>query len=31
MSWFAVERAIRVARQRGLPADLPRWMPGVVT
>jgi GH15 family glucan-1,4-alpha-glucosidase len=26
MSWVAVERAIRVARQRGLPADLPRWM-----
>jgi GH15 family glucan-1,4-alpha-glucosidase len=25
MSWVAVERAIRVARQRGLPAD-PRWM-----
>ena len=25
MSWVAVERAIRVARQRGLPADLPRW------
>ncbi len=26
MSWVAVERAIRMARQRGLPADLPRWM-----
>jgi GH15 family glucan-1,4-alpha-glucosidase len=26
MSWVAVERAIRVARQRGLPADLVRWM-----
>src|SRR6266536_5126048 len=26
MSWVAVERAIRVARQRGLPADLLRWM-----
>jgi GH15 family glucan-1,4-alpha-glucosidase len=25
MSWVAVERAIRVARQRGLPADLGRW------
>jgi GH15 family glucan-1,4-alpha-glucosidase len=25
MSWVAVERAIRMARQRGLPADLPRW------
>jgi GH15 family glucan-1,4-alpha-glucosidase len=25
MSWVAVERAIRIARQRGLPADLPRW------
>lgn len=24
--WVAVERAIRIARQRGLPADLPRWM-----
>jgi hypothetical protein len=24
MSWVAVERAIRIARQRGLPADLPR-------
>jgi hypothetical protein len=28
MSWVAVERAIRVARQRGLPADLPRWTAG---
>jgi GH15 family glucan-1,4-alpha-glucosidase len=26
MSWVAVERSIRVARQRGLPADLVRWM-----
>ncbi len=26
MCWVAVERAIRMARQRGLPADLPRWM-----
>jgi GH15 family glucan-1,4-alpha-glucosidase len=26
MSWVAVERAVRVARQRGLPADLFRWM-----
>jgi GH15 family glucan-1,4-alpha-glucosidase len=25
MSWVAVERAIRIARQRGLPADVPRW------
>jgi GH15 family glucan-1,4-alpha-glucosidase len=25
MSWVAVERAIRVARQRGLPAEIPRW------
>jgi GH15 family glucan-1,4-alpha-glucosidase len=25
MSWVAVERAIRVAHQRGLPADIPRW------
>ncbi|HSK16417.1 MAG TPA: glycoside hydrolase family 15 protein [Gaiellaceae bacterium] len=25
MSWVAVERAIRVARQRGLPADLVEW------
>jgi GH15 family glucan-1,4-alpha-glucosidase len=26
MSWVAVERAIRVARQRGLPADFGRWL-----
>src|SRR5439155_15344556 len=26
MCWVAVERAIRVARQRGLPADLVAWM-----
>ena len=25
MSWVAIERGIRVARQRGLPADLVRW------
>lgn len=25
MSWVAVERAIRLAHQRGLPADLRRW------
>jgi GH15 family glucan-1,4-alpha-glucosidase len=25
MSWVGVERAIRIARQRGLPADLTRW------
>jgi GH15 family glucan-1,4-alpha-glucosidase len=25
MSWVAVERAVRIARQRGLPADLPHW------
>jgi GH15 family glucan-1,4-alpha-glucosidase len=25
MSWVAVERAMRVARQRGLPADLVAW------
>ena len=25
MTWVAVERAIRMARQRGLPADIPRW------
>jgi GH15 family glucan-1,4-alpha-glucosidase len=25
MSWVAIERAIRMAHQRGLPADLPRW------
>jgi len=26
MSWVAVERAVRIARQRGLPADLVGWM-----
>jgi GH15 family glucan-1,4-alpha-glucosidase len=26
MCWVAVERAVRVARQRGLPADMVRWM-----
>jgi GH15 family glucan-1,4-alpha-glucosidase len=26
MAWVAVERAIRIARQRGLPADLVRWL-----
>jgi GH15 family glucan-1,4-alpha-glucosidase len=26
MSWVAVERAVRMARQRGLPADLVGWM-----
>ena len=25
MCWVAVERAIRMANRRGLPADLPRW------
>ena len=25
MCWVAIERAIRIARRRGLPADLPRW------
>jgi GH15 family glucan-1,4-alpha-glucosidase len=25
MAWVAVERAIRIARQRGLPADVARW------
>ncbi|MBW3603575.1 MAG: glycoside hydrolase family 15 protein [Actinobacteria bacterium] len=25
MSWVAIERGMRVARQRGLPADLRRW------
>jgi GH15 family glucan-1,4-alpha-glucosidase len=25
MSWVAIERALRVARQRGLPADIARW------
>ena len=26
MSWVAVERAVRIARQRGLPTDLVSWM-----
>src|SRR5918996_314329 len=26
MSWVAIERAVRIARQRGLPADLVRWL-----
>jgi GH15 family glucan-1,4-alpha-glucosidase len=26
MSWVALERAVRIARQRGLPADTVRWM-----
>ena len=26
MSWVAVERAVRIARQRGLPGDIVRWM-----
>ena len=26
MSWVAMERAVRIARQRGLPADLVRWL-----
>ena len=26
MSWVAVERAVRIARQRGLPADIVSWM-----
>jgi GH15 family glucan-1,4-alpha-glucosidase len=26
MCWVAVERAVRVARQRGLPADIVKWM-----
>jgi GH15 family glucan-1,4-alpha-glucosidase len=26
MSWVALERAVRIARQRGLPADIVRWM-----
>ncbi|MFI8228580.1 glycoside hydrolase family 15 protein [Streptomyces sp. NPDC085900] len=25
MCWVAIERAIRMAHRRGLPADLPRW------
>jgi GH15 family glucan-1,4-alpha-glucosidase len=28
MSWVAIERAVRVATQRGLPADLIRWQSG---
>jgi GH15 family glucan-1,4-alpha-glucosidase len=27
MSWVAIERAVRIARQRGLPANLARWIP----
>ncbi|MFF4272462.1 glycoside hydrolase family 15 protein [Streptomyces sp. NPDC001536] len=26
MCWVAIERAIRMAHRRGLPADLPRWL-----
>jgi len=26
MSWVALERAIRMSRQRGLPADIVRWL-----
>ncbi|MFE7167973.1 glycoside hydrolase family 15 protein [Streptomyces sp. NPDC057616] len=26
MCWVAIERAIRMANRRGLPADLPRWL-----
>jgi GH15 family glucan-1,4-alpha-glucosidase len=26
MTWVAVERAIRIARQRGLPAEMVRWL-----
>jgi GH15 family glucan-1,4-alpha-glucosidase len=26
MCWVAIERAVRVARQRGLPSDLVRWL-----
>ena len=26
MSWVAIERAIRIAQQRGLPTDLVRWL-----
>jgi GH15 family glucan-1,4-alpha-glucosidase len=26
MCWVAIERTIRIARQRGLPGDLDRWM-----
>lgn len=25
MAWVAIERMIRIARQRGLPGDVPRW------
>ncbi|MET7933066.1 glycoside hydrolase family 15 protein [Streptomyces sp. NPDC005322] len=25
MCWVAIERAMRIARRRGLPADMPRW------
>ena len=25
MSWVAIERAVRIALERGLPADLVRW------
>ncbi|MEU7057071.1 glycoside hydrolase family 15 protein [Streptomyces sp. NPDC046197] len=28
MCWVAIERAIRLANRRGLPADLPRWRQG---
>jgi GH15 family glucan-1,4-alpha-glucosidase len=27
MCWVAIERAVRVARFRGLPANLPKWLP----
>jgi GH15 family glucan-1,4-alpha-glucosidase len=26
MSWVALERSVRIARQRGLPSDIVRWM-----
>ncbi|MEU0909693.1 glycoside hydrolase family 15 protein [Streptomyces althioticus] len=26
MCWVAIERGVRMARRRGLPADLPHWM-----
>jgi GH15 family glucan-1,4-alpha-glucosidase len=26
MCWVAIERAVRISRQRGLPADLVRWL-----
>jgi GH15 family glucan-1,4-alpha-glucosidase len=26
MSWVAIERAVRIARQRGLPGDLVKWL-----